>query len=241
MKSSSKKILIASLFFLLLILLRISGVGSWLNVGFIKANQAYFTTFLIDHYFLAVFSYIALSVLVVMLSLPLTIILTMASGFFFNALPGALYSIIGNTIGAVLSFLLFRYLLHGFVQQRYGASLKKFNKELQEHGASYLLSLLLMPITPFGVITILSGLSDLPLFTFIWVIAVGTLPSSLLYAFSGKQLIALDPSSTRSPFLYMMALLLLALIALLPLIWRYYEYRKKKLTWAREHDDTKIL
>src|SRR5262249_21148831 len=146
-------------------------------------------------------------------------------------IPGSIYSVWGCTIGATISFLLFRYLLRGLVHEKYGKSLISFNKEVKSHGGYYLLSLVLLPITPFGVVTILSGLSDISVTTFIWAVALGTLPGACIYAFAGKQLMNMEKTSDLLSFPLVIALLFLALLALLPIFIRYYKnYTIKKHT-----------
>ncbi len=226
MKTIYKRLLIGLVLIGCIIALRISGIGSSINLAFIQSHKEYLNQMVQAHYFFSAALYIFLYALIVTCSIPITIVLTIASGFFFGALPGALYSVCGSTAGATASFIIFRYFLRGFVKERYGKSLQKFNNELRKNGASYVLSLVLLPITPFGVITILSGLSDISVISFIVAIAVGTIPGCLIYAFAGKQLMNLKTVSDIWSLPFILSLLFLVILSLLPVIIRFFKPKK---------------
>jgi len=58
---------------------------------------------------------------------------------------------------------------------------------MKKHGGHlYLLTLRLMPVFPFFLINILTGLINIPLRTFIWTTSLGIIPGSLVYAFAGS-------------------------------------------------------
>ncbi|MDP3515272.1 MAG: VTT domain-containing protein, partial [Sulfuritalea sp.] len=52
-------------------------------------------------------------------------VLTLAAGALFGILPGALYSLVGATLGAVLAFLVARHLAGAWVAQKTGGRLKQ--------------------------------------------------------------------------------------------------------------------
>lgn len=229
MRSLYKRVIIGLVAVTIIVGARLSGVSQWLNLDYIRSHTAIINVFIDNHYLLSVMSYILLCAVCVTLTIPLTVIFSLASGFFFGVVPGSLYSVCGSTLGATASFLLFRYLLQNYVKQRYGGSLEAFNKELREHGSSYLLTIVLLPLTPFAIVNILSGLSDIPLLTFGWAVALGTLPGTLIYAFAGKQLMNIEKSSDIWSWQFIIALMVLALISLIPLLVRLYKNRKNTL------------
>src|SRR5689334_10310115 len=74
-------------------------------------------TFVTNNYWLSVFLYMVLFVGAIVLFLPVVTLLMIAGGFLFGPLEGALYSVIGATLGAFTSFMLIRILVGPWVQK----------------------------------------------------------------------------------------------------------------------------
>ena len=148
------------------------------------------------------------------LSVPGTMLLTLASGAMFGFGWGLLLSSFASSIGALLAFGLSRHVLRKAVQRRFGCQLDLFNRGLQRHGVWYLLSLRLLPVVPYFAINLAMGLSTLRPLTFYWASQLGMLTSTSLYVNAGRQLAQLHSLAD----LYSPALLTsLALLAALPL------------------------
>jgi uncharacterized membrane protein YdjX (TVP38/TMEM64 family) len=220
-----KRILIGITLVFVLFAIRYSGIHTHLTLEVIRANSMHLQKFIAYSYATSVALFIALFALIVSCAIPLSPLMTVASGYFFQTIPGTLYSIVGATLGATISFFVFRYLLRDYVQKKYGERLKRFNKEFRTRGASYLLFLQLLPITPFGVIAVISGLSTLPWWTFVWTTAVGIAPGSFIYAFAGRQLMTIEKMSDILSWPVIVALSLLALFSLLPIVVRTIHQR----------------
>jgi len=144
--------------------------------------------------------------------------LNLLGGFLFGALVAALYVNIGTTIGSTLSFLTFRYFLGAYVQERYKDKLVDLNAHIKKNGARYLLILQIFPVTPSFLINTLSGLTKIRLWTFVWTTSVGILPGSLVYTFAGRQLGIIESTKDILSWPMVVALILLACMAFLPLI-----------------------
>ena len=217
-----KKWLIGVALLILIIIIRLSGIHHYITIEAIRENSQNLQNFIAYNYWLSVLFFVGAIALVVSFAIPLSVLLTIASGYFFGALSGALYSIVGATIGATFSFFTFRYLLRGSVQQKYGHMLEPFNKELKKRGASYLLFMQLLPITPFGIIIVITSLSHISWWTFVWATALGITPGSLIYTFAGRQFMHINVVSDILSWPIIIALILLALISLLPLFVRKF-------------------
>ena len=226
MKTLYKRLLIGIIFISIILILRFSPLGSYINLEYIRQNSVYLQNWVNTNYWLAVALFIALFVPIVLFAIPVSPVLTIIGGYFFDVIPGALYSIIGATIGATIAFFMFRYLLRDFVQGKYGHLLKTFNSEFKKQGASYLLFMQLLPITPFIVITVVSGLSEISWWTFVWATILGIAPGSFIFAFAGKQLMSIEKASDVLSWPLILALVLLAVLALLPIVVR--KLRKKR-------------
>ena len=159
--------------------------------------------------------FFALYVAVTALSLPGAVIMTLAAGGLFGLAWGFVIVSFASTIGATLAFLVSRYLLRSWVQQRFGDRLEPINRGMAQEGALYLFSLRLVPIFPFFLINILMGLTPIRTFTYYWVSQVGMLAGTLVYTNAGTQLAGIDGlQGILSPGL----LLSFALLGIFPLI-----------------------
>ncbi|GAB4155037.1 MAG: TVP38/TMEM64 family protein [Planctomycetaceae bacterium] len=122
------------------------------------------------------------------LSLPGAAVLTLAYGWFFGFLPAVVLVSFASTAGASLAFLSSRYLLHDWVQSRFGDRLEKFNEALKKEGAFYLFTLRLIPAVPFFVINVVMGLTPIRLWTYWWVSQVGMLAGTCVYVYAGASI-----------------------------------------------------
>jgi uncharacterized membrane protein YdjX (TVP38/TMEM64 family) len=141
-----------------------------------------------------------------------------ASGFLFGVAAGAVYVNIASTSGAVLAFLCSRYLIGNWIQKRFSARLKSFNKEILRHGHNYLLFLRIVPIIPFFAVNYLAGITKIPLSKFIWTTVLGMLPGSVLFAYAGQRLGEIEQVRDLFSAEFIVAFSLLALFALLPVM-----------------------
>jgi len=213
-----KKLIIALLILTVIIALRFSTLGEFLTFDNLTSNKEMLVENVENNYIFAVGTFILTYIIVIGLSIPGATILTIASGFLFGSIKGTLYTNIGATSGAIIVFLLTRYLIGDWVQQKYKSKLKQINKEISKNGHSYLLTLRLVPIFPFFLINLAAGVSKIRLKTFIWTTALGIIPGSFAYAFAGKQLSNISNVKEILSVNILIALLLLALFAILPVI-----------------------
>jgi uncharacterized membrane protein YdjX (TVP38/TMEM64 family) len=139
--------------------------------------------------------YIGVYITVIVLALPGAAIMSISGGVLFGILPAMLYVNIAATTGATLSFLLSRYLIGSWVQSKYKSSLSNFNKEMDENGKRYLITLRLIPILPFFMINLAAGLTQISVFTFIWTTTLGIVPGSFAYVLAGNNLSSIQSAN----------------------------------------------
>ncbi|MHC4131760.1 MAG: FAD-dependent oxidoreductase [Planctomycetota bacterium] len=187
-KKNRKRLVLVIIVLALLIGLRLSGVGDKFTLENLQSNAARLKEFSNGHYLTSVLAYIFIYITVTAFSLPGATILTLAGGFLYTFFIGAVYVNIAATSGATLAFLFSRYIAGQSIQKRYGDKLTRFNDELNRNGARYLLTLRFIPIFPFFLINVFTGLTNIPLKTFIWTTSIGIFPGSLVYAYAGQQL-----------------------------------------------------
>lgn len=217
MKSYQKKIL------LLLAILCAAGViwhfklYSYLTFENLKLYKEQIAASIQGNYIPAVLGFIGMYIVVVAFSLPGAGVMSLACGFFFG-MTGVLYVNIGATTGALLAFLAARYLLGNWIQEKYGEKMSAFNRELKENGKNYLLTLRLIPVFPFWLINLLSGLTGISFITFLWTTALGIIPGSIVYIYFGTQLSTINSPGDVFSWQILSALAALGALALVPVL-----------------------
>jgi pyruvate/2-oxoglutarate dehydrogenase complex dihydrolipoamide dehydrogenase (E3) component/uncharacterized membrane protein YdjX (TVP38/TMEM64 family) len=147
-------------------------------------------------------AFVVIYVTVTALSLPGAAVMTLAGGFIFGLVWGTVLVSLASTIGATLAFLIARFLLRNWVQQRFGDRLAAINRGVEREGAFYLFALRLVPIFPFFIINLAMALTPMRALIFMAVSWVGMLPGTLVYVNAGTQLALIDrPGDILSPVL----------------------------------------
>lgn len=187
----------------------------YLTLSELKARQASFGSYYVEHRLLSLAAYFVLYVLATGLSLPGAAVMTLAGGALFDFWPALLVVSFSSTLGASLAFLVSRFLLRDWVQSHFGARLQAINEGVAKEGAFYLFSLRLVPLFPFFVINLVLGLTPMPVRTFYWVSQIGMLAGTAVYVNAGTQLGQINSlSGILSPGL----LISFVLLGLFPLI-----------------------
>jgi uncharacterized membrane protein YdjX (TVP38/TMEM64 family) len=114
-------------------------------------------------------------------------ILSLTGGLAFGPVWGTVYTIVGATMGAVLSFWLARFLGNKFVRIRLKENWDKFEKQLQQKGFIYILLLRLIPIFPFDLISYGAGVSKVSFSAFLFGTLLGIIPGTFAYNFLGSS------------------------------------------------------
>ncbi len=171
-----------------------------------------------NNYGQSVALYIGLYVLAVVSFLPIVAIMSIIGGFLFGTVEGTIFTNIGATVGATLAFLITRYFLGSYVQERFRNRLVPFNAAIEENMISYLLFIHFIAVIPFPLVNLLAALTRVPLWTFIWTTSVGIIPGSFVYVYAGHQLLMLERARDILSWNIIGAFAALALLALVPLI-----------------------
>jgi uncharacterized membrane protein YdjX (TVP38/TMEM64 family) len=222
----NKKILIAAGIVILGGLFFYFDLGKYLTLGSLKENRAALVAFYASHRALMISAFIAAYIVQTALSLPGAAILSLAAGAIFDAFMGTLYVIMGATVGAILAFLVARYLFRDVIQKKFGSRLEKMNRELEERGLNYLLFLRLVPVFPFFLINLGAGLTKLPLRTFFFGTMIGIIPGSFVFCNAGASLAAITSLSEVASPRVLGSFALLGVFALVPVL--YQKFKRKK-------------
>jgi uncharacterized membrane protein YdjX (TVP38/TMEM64 family) len=154
----------------------------------VVAQRDRFHEVLASNVALAVLAYIAIYALLVALSLPCGVIMSIAGGLLFGWLLGGLAAMAGATLGATLVFLIARTAVGDTLSQRAGPWLAKLSEGFQKDALSYLLFLRLVPAFPFWFVNIAPAVLGVPLKTFVLGTVIGIVPATFAFASAGAGL-----------------------------------------------------
>jgi uncharacterized membrane protein YdjX (TVP38/TMEM64 family) len=220
--SITGKIVIALLFATAIGAFFLFDLKTYLSLDTVKANRDSLLDFTQEHYGPAVVLFILVYILQTAFSLPGATIMTLAGGFLFGSLWATLYVNIGATTGATLAFLAARYLFRDWVERKFGDRLGPLQEGFAKNAFSYLLTLRLIPLFPFFLVNLLSGLTRVRVSTYVAATAVGIIPGSFVYTFAGRQLGTINALSELASPRLLLAFSLLGLLILVPIVYRKF-------------------
>lgn len=195
-------------------------LGRYLSLDGLKANRDHLMDFTDAHYSTAVALFIGAYCAVVGLSLPGGAIMTLAGGFLFGSVLGTLYVNVGATVGATLAFLVARYLLRDWVERKFGSRLGAIQEGFAKNAFSYLMTLRLIPLFPFFLVNMVSGLTRVSIGTYVVATSLGIIPGSFVFAYAGRQLGTINSLKEIVSPNVLMAFMLLGLLALVPILYK---------------------
>jgi uncharacterized membrane protein YdjX (TVP38/TMEM64 family) len=161
--------------------------------------------------------FLVLYVLITSLSIPGAIVLTVLAGSIFGVALGTLIVATASTFGATMAFLMARFLFKEAVIRKYYKFHQKIDRRIKDEGAIYLFGLRLIPASPFVVINLVMGLTNMRLWTYIWITFIGMLPGTFIYVYAGRKFAELKSLSQIISWPIFISLLMLGL---LPYLWQ---------------------
>ena len=185
-----------------------------------------------SHPVLTVLGYVGVYTLVIGLSLPGALIMTLTGGFLFGPWVGGVAAACGCTLGATVVFLVCRTAAGDVLRRRAGPTIARIEDGVLADAFSYVMILRLLPVVPMTLSNLALGFIEIPLRTFVLATFIGILPVSLIYANLGSGLGKLFAAGTR-PHLHELvtpqviaALAGLALLSFAPILFRRLRRRK---------------
>lgn len=114
-------------------------------------------------------------------------ILTLGAGAIFGVLSGSVYVFLGATLGAILAFLVGRYLARGWVASRLSGSetFKAIDAAVGREGFKIVLLTRLSPVFPFNLLNYGLGITSVSLKDYA-LACVGMLPGTVMYVYIGS-------------------------------------------------------
>jgi len=164
--------------------------GAWrqLRLDALAQNFQALQSWSSAHPLLARLSLVLMIAGIIAIGMPGAVVLVVAGGMFFGSLPAAAYSLLGDGLGASLLFLAARRAMDDGDGSPSSALVARLRQGYAEHPISYALFLRLVPVFPFGAVSVALTWLGASYRLFIATSMLGILPSLLVYAALGAGL-----------------------------------------------------
>lgn len=202
-----------------------SGIYSYISLDTLKEHQNFLKTFVKENFVIASLLYSLIYFAIVSLSVPAATIMTLVGGFLFGQAVATICVVLSASFGACVVFLSAKFASRNSIKKRYGSWVEKMKDGFEKNAFLYMLTLRLMPIFPFVIINIVSGILQIRLKTFFFSTLIGIIPGTYIYVSVGVAMRTLlnednfTPESLLSPEIFI-ALFGLGMLAFLPIIYR---------------------
>jgi uncharacterized membrane protein YdjX (TVP38/TMEM64 family) len=160
-------------------------------------------------------AYMGLYVAATVLFLPGSI-LGLAGGALFGPAWGAIYTLVGATIGAMFAFLAARYVATDWVAAKADGRLKQVIDGVEAEGWRFVAFTRLVPLFPFNLLNYALGLTRIRLSAYVLASLICMAPGTIAYTYlgyAGREALGGGEAMVQKGLI---ALGLLALVAFLP-------------------------
>ena len=222
------------LIFLIFILILVFSISYFylqeiLNLDSLKQNIKWLIIWANEEFLLSRLVFFISYIIFAGLSFPLLpSVLTIAAGALFGVLEGVIIVSFASTIGACLCFLISRYFLSDFVNDKFLKKKSVIIKKFNEDGSLYLLSLRLIPTISFILINLVMGVLPISLKKFYYISQLGMLPATIVYVNAGSEISKVNNINDIMSFSLLLSFTLIAVFPfLIKWLMSYFNTRKK--------------
>lgn len=202
-----------------------------ISLDTLREHQVFLQEYIAENYSLSIVIYFLVYFIIVSLSIPVATIMTFIGGFLFGQYVSVICIVTSSSCGACVIFLSSKLISQTMKKREVGKWIQKIQAGFAKNAFSYIITLRLMPIFPFVIVNIVSGILNVSLKTFFFGTFIGIIPSRFIQASVGVSLQTLlnDPNFIPSSLLdsqIIFSLIGLALLAVLPIIYKYFKKKK---------------
>lgn len=166
-----------------------SGLAADISFDNIQANEIRLRSEVAAAPIAALLVFIGLYAVATGAFVPVGLVLMLAGGFLFGPLVGTAATIIGSTLGAIMTYLAARFAAGDRVRRLLtGGRFRNLVVGFERAPFTYLLTLRLVPLSPFGLVNLAAGCARTPFRAYVAATAVGAIPYSLIYSYLGAGL-----------------------------------------------------
>jgi len=167
-----------------------SGATHYLSLDELGLRHVELKAYVHHHPAQSLLIFVGVYLATVVLFLPAMTLLLLAGGFLFGVPVAASSALCTALLGAVATFLLARSTLGAALRSRIkpGGLVAAMEAAVSQHAFTYMLTLRMAPIFPFGVVNVVAGLVKMPLSIFCAATFLGLVPPALVYTSLGVGL-----------------------------------------------------
>ncbi|ALS78724.1 SNARE associated Golgi family protein [Planococcus kocurii] len=149
-------------------------------------------------------------------------ILSIAGGLAFGAWLGTLYTIIGATLGAMLSFYVAKTLGNKLVRKTWTGNVRKIQSQMEQNGFFYVLLFRFIPVINFDLISYVAAFAKVRFTSFALATFIGIIPGTFAYNFLGSSFVSGNPK------IIILAVVVFVIMTVVPITLRN-RWNKKQL------------
>ena len=168
------------------------------SYDFIRNNRNYFFELRQSNLFILATLFILFTVIWVLAAgfgSPIAIF----SGFIFGQWFGALFAVIGLSVGATLLYLFANYFLKDFIKKKFLYRYKNLELRFKKSEFIYLLIYRFIGGIPFGIANVLPCIFNVKTFNFFWATFIGIFPQIFLISSIGSGLEKIIDQNLKAP------------------------------------------
>lgn len=158
------------------------------------------------------------------MGMPGGVVLVIAGGVIIGTVESALYAVIADGIGSSILYLAARRAMDGGALRPSSGLVEKLRAGFGEHPVSYALFLRLVPVFPFGAVSVALAWLGCRYRMFLTTSMIGVLPSLVIYSALGASLAptlaahqSIDSALLSQPR-FILSLIALAVLSLIPVL-----------------------
>lgn len=166
-----------------------SGMATDISLDNLQAHEIRLRAEVAANPLLALAVFTALYAVATAAFVPVGLVMMLAGGFLFGPLIGTVATVVGSTAGAIMAYLAARFAAGDYIRDRLAAGrLRKLIEGFERAPFGYLLTLRLVPLSPFGLVNVAAGCARAPFRAYVAATVVGAVPYSLIYSYLGDGL-----------------------------------------------------
>lgn len=206
------KILIILIFISSFLSILTFDLNQFLSLENIKNSQNQLQSLINESYYFYYAVFFIIYIIVTTFALPFAAIKTILAGALFGLIPGVLLTSFASSIGSTLCFLMSRFVLRNYVENKYRKYVEKVNSGINKNGVFYLFFLRLSPIFPFFIINLIFGLTKMKAITFYIISQIGMLIGTVVFVNAGVQLAKINSIDDILSFEIIISFMLIGLV-----------------------------
>ena len=232
-KSMVRRLLPLAVLVLATVLFFAFGLQRYVSLAALKTHRHELLDYYAAHQALTLAAFALAYTVIVALSIPGAIWMTLLAGFLFGTVLGAAVVIAAATLGSLIVFLAARYAFGDYLYKKAGPFVRRMETGFQKNAFSYLLFLRLVPVFPFWLVNLVPAFLNVGTTAFVVATVLGIAPATIVFNSVGSGLgSVLDAGGTPNLGIVfepqiMGPLLGLAVLALVPVFIRKVKERRE--------------